>query len=70
MECLYLCEAKVTHQCPKCNRWYCAECHDTWLPIDDHNWPETTVMCTLCRYMIYELPKFREDLYARTDSSR
>ena len=55
--CFYGCWDVAIHQCPKCKRWYCDECHEMFLPIDNHTYVETALMCAQCHYETYELPK-------------
>jgi hypothetical protein len=52
--CFYGCNDVATHQCPKCNQWYCNECYEMFLPIDNQNWQETNLMCLQCHYGTYE----------------
>lgn len=56
--CFYGCFDVATNQCPMCRRWYCAECREMWLPIDNQNWQESNMMCTQCHSEVYEPPKF------------
>ncbi len=65
MTCAYGCspdriESQGRHQCSKCKKWYCDECHKMFLPIDNQNWQETNLMCAQCHYETYKLPKFQQ----------
>lgn len=61
--CVYYseCHGKGIHQCPKCKKWYCDDCHELFLPIDNQNWVESNMMCAQCHYTTYEVPKFHQE---------
>jgi hypothetical protein len=56
--CFYECNDVATHQCAKCKQWYCDECYEMFLPVDNQNWQETNLMCSQCHYGTYKASKF------------
>jgi hypothetical protein len=49
----YECKGEGTHECPRCNRWYCDVCSLMFLPIDNRYWTETAMICAQCHHEIY-----------------
>lgn len=44
------CHGHAEHECPACNKLFCEECHDLFLPIDPAFWVATAMMCSSCSY--------------------
>ncbi len=58
-ECFYCPGIRGLWECPLCHNFYCEECHEMFLPIDNL-FPNGAKMCSQCHYDVYEKPKFEE----------
>ncbi len=58
-QCVYHeeCKGEGKHQCPRCKRWYCDECHEMFLPIDARFPAPTATICPQYHYDTSWRPK-------------
>jgi hypothetical protein len=63
-QCIYYeeCKGEGKHQCPKCQRLYCDECYEMFLPLDPmFPLAKTALICPQCHYTTHWQPKLEAD---------